>query len=179
MNVALLLLTATYWGLMAVRCLQVPVPHQRRVSASSWRQNGERGSGDCMHRCDVDRYVSELAPPSPGVLTGHTGQAGLEESRSVHRFPIWPPETDRHPAVPENQVSAAKARWQRCSLRGHIRERGEHVHIALSADGRSPFNMSLSVVCGKDAVPRASINNLSRLMDEMVTALARCRHALA
>ena len=32
-----------------------------------------------------------------------------------------------------------------------------------------------SVVCGKDAVPRASVNNLSRLMDEMVTALARCR----
>ena len=32
-----------------------------------------------------------------------------------------------------------------------------------------------SVVVGKDAVPRASVNNLSRLMDEMVTALARCR----
>eukprot|EP00884_Botryococcus_braunii_P020127 jgi/Botrbrau1/6799/Bobra.0153s0002.1 len=32
-----------------------------------------------------------------------------------------------------------------------------------------------AVVVGKDAVPRASINNLSRLMDEMMTSLARCR----
>lgn len=36
---------------------------------------------------------------------------------------------------------------------------------------------TISVVCGKDAVPRASVNNLSRLMDEMVTALARCKCA--
>ncbi|KAK9811146.1 hypothetical protein WJX73_006499 [Symbiochloris irregularis] len=35
---------------------------------------------------------------------------------------------------------------------------------------------TISVVCGKDAVPRASVNNLSRLMDEMITALARCKH---
>ncbi|BDA43045.1 probable Sn1-specific diacylglycerol lipase alpha [Coccomyxa sp. Obi] len=34
----------------------------------------------------------------------------------------------------------------------------------------------VSVVCGKDAVPRMTVNNLSRLMDEMVTALARTRH---
>lgn len=33
----------------------------------------------------------------------------------------------------------------------------------------------VSVVCGKDAVPRMTVNNLSRLMDEMVTALARAR----
>ncbi|PRW60300.1 alpha beta-hydrolase isoform B [Chlorella sorokiniana] len=31
------------------------------------------------------------------------------------------------------------------------------------------------VVVGKDAVPRATVSNLSRLMDEMVTALARCK----
>lgn len=36
-----------------------------------------------------------------------------------------------------------------------------------------------SIVVGKDAVPRASVNNLSRLMDEMVTALARCKYASA
>ena len=34
-----------------------------------------------------------------------------------------------------------------------------------------------SVVVGKDAVPRMSVNNLNRLMDEMVTSLARCRLA--
>ena len=33
----------------------------------------------------------------------------------------------------------------------------------------------ISVVCGKDAVPRMTTNNLARLMDEMVTALARTR----
>ena len=33
----------------------------------------------------------------------------------------------------------------------------------------------VSVVCGKDAVPRMTVNNLSRLMDEMITALARSR----
>ncbi|KAK9821582.1 hypothetical protein WJX81_008445 [Elliptochloris bilobata] len=33
-----------------------------------------------------------------------------------------------------------------------------------------------SVVAGKDAVPRASTNNLRRLMDEMITALARSRY---
>lgn len=33
----------------------------------------------------------------------------------------------------------------------------------------------VSVVCGKDAVPRMTVNNMSRLMDEMVTALARAR----
>jgi sn1-specific diacylglycerol lipase len=33
----------------------------------------------------------------------------------------------------------------------------------------------ISVVCGKDAVPRMTTNNLARLMDEMVTALARAR----
>ena len=32
-----------------------------------------------------------------------------------------------------------------------------------------------SVVVGKDAVPRLTLNNVSRLMDEMVTSLARCR----
>lgn len=32
-----------------------------------------------------------------------------------------------------------------------------------------------SLVVGKDAVSRGTVNNLSRLMDEMVTALARCR----
>ena len=32
-----------------------------------------------------------------------------------------------------------------------------------------------SVVVGKDAVPRMTVNNLSRLMDDMVTSLARCR----
>ncbi|KAK9831061.1 hypothetical protein WJX74_001575 [Apatococcus lobatus] len=36
-----------------------------------------------------------------------------------------------------------------------------------------------SVVCGKDAVPRMSVGNVARLMDEMVTSLARCkRHKL-
>lgn len=34
-----------------------------------------------------------------------------------------------------------------------------------------------SVVAGKDAVPRSSTNNLRRLMDEMITALARSRRA--
>lgn len=34
-----------------------------------------------------------------------------------------------------------------------------------------------SLVVGKDAVSRGTVNNLSRLMDEMVTALARCRYA--
>ena len=34
-----------------------------------------------------------------------------------------------------------------------------------------------SLVVGKDAVSRGTVNNLSRLMDEMVTALARCRSA--
>ncbi len=34
-----------------------------------------------------------------------------------------------------------------------------------------------SLVAGKDAVPRSSTNNLRRLMDEMITALARCRCA--
>jgi hypothetical protein len=33
----------------------------------------------------------------------------------------------------------------------------------------------ISVICGKDAVPRMTVNNLSRLMDEMITALARTR----
>jgi hypothetical protein len=28
---------------------------------------------------------------------------------------------------------------------------------------------------GKDAVPRSTVGNLMRMMDEMVTALARCR----
>ena len=32
-----------------------------------------------------------------------------------------------------------------------------------------------AVVVGKDAVPRMSVPNLGRLMDEMVTSLARCR----
>ncbi len=32
-----------------------------------------------------------------------------------------------------------------------------------------------SLVVGKDMVSRGTVNNLSRLMDEMVTALARCR----
>lgn len=31
------------------------------------------------------------------------------------------------------------------------------------------------MVVGKDAVCRATVGNLARLMDEMVTALARCR----
>ena len=35
----------------------------------------------------------------------------------------------------------------------------------------------VSVVAGKDAVPRSSTNNLRRLMDEMITALARSRCA--
>ncbi len=35
----------------------------------------------------------------------------------------------------------------------------------------------VSVVCGKDAVPRMTVNNLARLMDEMITALARARCA--
>ena len=34
----------------------------------------------------------------------------------------------------------------------------------------------ISVVCGKDAVPRMTTNNLARLMDEMITALARSRY---
>ena len=34
----------------------------------------------------------------------------------------------------------------------------------------------ISVVCGKDAVPRMTTNTLARLMDEMVTALARARY---
>lgn len=33
----------------------------------------------------------------------------------------------------------------------------------------------VAVVVGKDAVCRATVGNLARLMDEMVTALARCR----
>ncbi|KAK9829311.1 hypothetical protein WJX72_005111 [[Myrmecia] bisecta] len=33
-----------------------------------------------------------------------------------------------------------------------------------------------SVVVGKDGVPRMSVNTLNRLMEEMVTALARCRY---
>jgi hypothetical protein len=33
----------------------------------------------------------------------------------------------------------------------------------------------LAVVVGKDAVPRSTVGNLTRLMDEMVTALARCK----
>lgn len=33
-----------------------------------------------------------------------------------------------------------------------------------------------SLVVGKDMVSRGTVNNLSRLMDEMVTALARCRY---
>ena len=37
----------------------------------------------------------------------------------------------------------------------------------------------VSVVCGKDAVPRMTVNNLARLMDEMITALARARCALS
>lgn len=37
----------------------------------------------------------------------------------------------------------------------------------------------VSVVAGKDAVPRSSTNNLRRLMDEMITALARSRCAAA
>lgn len=32
-----------------------------------------------------------------------------------------------------------------------------------------------TVVVGKDAVPRASVANLGRLVDEMVTSLARCK----
>ena len=36
-----------------------------------------------------------------------------------------------------------------------------------------------SLVVGKDAVSRGTVNNLSRLMDEMVTALARCRCGLS
>ncbi len=33
----------------------------------------------------------------------------------------------------------------------------------------------VSVACGKDAVPRATTANLSRLVEEMMVALARCR----
>jgi len=33
-----------------------------------------------------------------------------------------------------------------------------------------------SVVCGKDVVPRLSIVNVGRLIDQMVTALALCKH---
>lgn len=36
-------------------------------------------------------------------------------------------------------------------------------------------NFTTTIVVGKDAVPRASVTNLGRLMDEMVTSLARCR----
>ena len=36
----------------------------------------------------------------------------------------------------------------------------------------------VSVVVGKDVVPRMTVNNLNRLMDEMVVSLARCRRAL-
>lgn len=32
-----------------------------------------------------------------------------------------------------------------------------------------------SIVVGKDAVPRMTVDNLSRLMDQMVTSLARVR----
>ena len=40
---------------------------------------------------------------------------------------------------------------------------------------RPPCAPPPAVVVGKDAVPRATVSNLSRLMDEMVTALARCK----
>ena len=33
----------------------------------------------------------------------------------------------------------------------------------------------VSVACGKDAVPRANVANLSRLVEEMMVSLARCR----
>jgi len=36
-------------------------------------------------------------------------------------------------------------------------------------------NRHPAVAVGKDAVCRASVSNLARLMDEMVTALARCK----
>lgn len=38
-----------------------------------------------------------------------------------------------------------------------------------------PSSPSPAVVVGKDAVPRASVGNLARLVDEMVNSLARCR----
>ncbi|KAL4421634.1 hypothetical protein ABPG75_010925 [Micractinium tetrahymenae] len=41
------------------------------------------------------------------------------------------------------------------------------------AHAMAPF--TTTVVVGKDAVCRATVGNLARLMDEMVTALARCR----
>lgn len=41
-------------------------------------------------------------------------------------------------------------------------------HPRSDAHGRA-------VAVGKDAVPRASVANLVRLMDEMVTSLARCK----
>ena len=34
---------------------------------------------------------------------------------------------------------------------------------------------SRAVAIGKDAVPRATVANMTRLMDEVVTALARCK----
>jgi hypothetical protein len=37
------------------------------------------------------------------------------------------------------------------------------------------MRLLLPVVVGKDAVPRSTVGNLTRLMDEMVTALARCK----
>uniref|UniRef100_A0A1D1ZLV4 sn-1-specific diacylglycerol lipase n=2 Tax=Auxenochlorella protothecoides TaxID=3075 RepID=A0A1D1ZLV4_AUXPR len=36
-------------------------------------------------------------------------------------------------------------------------------------------SFTTTIVVGKDAVPRASVANLGRLMDEMVTSLARCK----
>lgn len=40
---------------------------------------------------------------------------------------------------------------------------------------QSTDHLHLAVVVGKDAVPRATVGNMGRLVDEMVTALARCK----
>lgn len=41
------------------------------------------------------------------------------------------------------------------------------------SEAMRPFTTSVAV--GKDAVPRMSLKNLARMLDELITALARCR----
>ena len=41
------------------------------------------------------------------------------------------------------------------------------------SEAMRPFTTSVAV--GKDGVPRLSLKNLGRMLDELITALARCR----
>ena len=41
------------------------------------------------------------------------------------------------------------------------------------SEAMRPFTTSIAV--GKDGVPRLSLKNLARMLDELITALARCR----